>query len=233
MEESQAGWPGGSGQSDGASVAGGPAISVDLVVLTIVDDSLRVLLVRRRHEPFAGVWSLPGGLIRSRESLEDAARRTLRQKTGVSDIFLEQLYTFGQHDRDPRGRVVTVAYYALVPVDTVTILRADGAEADIGWVPVSPMAPLAFDHERIVDYALERLRNKLDYTPVGIEFLPGRFTLSELQSVYETILGTPLDKRNFRKRMRGKDWLEESDTERRSGPHRPARLYRFVSSDDN
>lgn len=206
-----------------------PAVSVDLVVLTILDGKLQVLLVRRRHEPFGDMWALPGGLVRLDESLEAAARRQLLRKTGVSDIYLEQLYTFGDPDRDPRLRVITVAYYALVPVDAVPILKTERTEADIGWWPAEPPMPLAFDHGKIVSYALCRLRNKLDYTPVGIELLPQCFTLSELQRVYEIIMGRTMDKRNFRKKIRGKEWLERAEGTRRDGPHRPAQLYRFVS----
>jgi 8-oxo-dGTP diphosphatase len=209
-----------------------PAISVDLVVLTIADDELRALLVKRRNEPFADAWSLPGGRILQHESLEDAARRVLTEKTGISDIYLEQLYTFGEPQRDPRERIITVTYYALVPLDAVTVLHAGLAEQSIGWFPVRPPMELAFDHTQIVDYALDRLRNKLDYTPVGVELLPETFTLSELQRVYEVIVGRTVDKRNFRKKIRGKDWLMRADEVRRDGPHRPAQLYRFASSPD-
>jgi 8-oxo-dGTP diphosphatase len=205
-----------------------PAISVDLVVLTILDDVLHVLLVKRRNEPFAGCWSLPGGRVHIQESLEDAARRVLSEKTGISHIFLEQLYTFGEPDRDPRQRIITVAYYALIPVDTTTVLRAGQAEQDIAWSPVPELERLAFDHEMIIETTLQRLRNKLDYTPVGLELLPEQFTLSELQRVYEIILGKAIDKRNFRKKIRGKDWIERTEGFRRDGPHRPAQLYRFV-----
>ncbi len=205
-----------------------PAISVDLVVLTILDDVLHVLLVKRRNAPFAGCWSLPGGRVHIQESLEDAARRALSEKTGISHIFLEQLYTFGEPDRDPRQRIITVAYYALIPVDTTTVLRAGHAEQDIAWTPVPELECLAFDHERIIETTLQRLRNKLDYTPVGLELLPEEFTLSELQRVYEIILGKAIDKRNFRKKIRGKDWIARTEGFRRDGPHRPAQLYRFV-----
>lgn len=215
-------------EGDGRPASGHPAVSVDLVVLTILDDELQVLLVRRPQEPFAGTWALPGGFVRIDESLDDAARRLLLEKTGISDLYLEQLYTFGDPDRDPRMRVITVSYYALVPVGAVPILRASGAEADIGWRAAESARPLAFDHERVVAYALRRLRNKLDYTPVGVELLPERFTLSEMQRVYEIIMGRSMDKRNFRKRVRGKEWLERAEGVRREGPHRPAQLYRFV-----
>ena len=212
---------------------GSPAVTVDLVVLTISDGDLKVLLLRRLVEPFAGEWSLPGGLVHLSESLEDAARRVLNEKTGIPGIYLEQLYTFGNPGRDPRGRVITVAYYALVPIDVVPVLHAGRAERDIGWHSVRPKEDIAFDHEDIVEYALTRLQNKLDYTPVGVEFLPVRFTLSELQGVYEIILGREVDKRNFRKKIRGNEWLVRAEGVRRDGPHRPAQLYRFASPGEN
>ena len=215
------------------SEGGAPAVTVDLVVLTISDGDLKVLLLRRLAEPFAGEWSLPGGLVRLTESLEDAARRVLNEKTGIPGIYLEQLYTFGNPDRDPRGRVITVAYYALVPIDVVPVLQAGRAERDIGWHSVRPKEDIAFDHEDIVERVLTRLQNKLDYTPVGVELLPVRFTLSELQGVYEIILGREVDKRNFRKKIRGKDWLVRAEGVRRDGPHRPAQLYRFASPGEN
>lgn len=210
-----------------------PAVTVDLVVLTIEDDELNVLLVRRKNEPFADQWSLPGGLVRMDESLEDAARRVLDLKTGIADIYLEQLYTFGEPNRDPRHRVITVTYYALVPLKTLTVLRTGATELEIGWSSTRPLRSLAFDHETIVNYALNRLQNKLDYMPVGVELLPERFTLSELQKVYEIILGQRIDKRNFRKKILGTEWLQKAEGVLRDGPHRPAQLYRFSSSYDS
>jgi 8-oxo-dGTP diphosphatase len=204
-----------------------PAVSVDVVILTIFDDALRVLLVKRTHEPFQDMWALPGGFVRADESLEDAARRQLLEKTGVADIYLEQLYTFGDQGRDPRLRVITVAYYALVPVGMVPPFPQEGGGAVVAWWPVAAQPPLAFDHAGIVVYTLSRLRNKLDYTPVGVELLPERFTLSQLQRVYEMIMGKSVDKRNFRKKIRGKEWLERTEGTQRDGPHRPAQLFRF------
>ena len=201
-----------------------PAVSVDVVIFTILDETLQVLLVKRETEPFTGMWALPGGMIRSDETLEDAARRQLQQKTGVRDVYLEQLYTFGNPGRDPRMRVFTVAYYALAPETAVMTSESAG----IAWWPAHELVPTAFDHGDIIRYSLERLRNKLDYTPVGVELLPQRFTLSELQKVYEAILGKPIDKRNFRKKIRGRDWLVKCEGTRRNGPHRPAQLYGFA-----
>jgi 8-oxo-dGTP diphosphatase len=206
-------------------------VSVDIVIFTILNDRLHVLLVKRQADPFRGMWSLPGGLIGVDESLEEAARRELEEKTGARNIYLEQLYTFDDPRRDPRLRVLTVAYYALVPAETVAVTIADEADAEISWWPVESLVETAFDHHTIVKYAVDRLCNKLDYTPVGVELLPEFFTLSELQRVWEAILGNPVDKRNFRKKMRGRDWLDKAEGTRRNGPHRPAQLYRFVEGE--
>jgi 8-oxo-dGTP diphosphatase len=198
-------------------------LTVDVVIFTVQGGALQVLLVRRGIDPFRGAWAIPGGFLTGEESLEDAARRELREETSFDQVYLEQLFTFGDPGRDPRGRVVTVAYYALVPGDRVPAAGTDAAEAR--WWPVSALpAPLAFDHERILEVALARLRAKLEYAPVGFELLPERFTLTELQSVHEAILGRPLDKRNFRKRMEAHPALRPLDDWRRAPAGRPARL---------
>jgi 8-oxo-dGTP diphosphatase len=200
-------------------------LTVDVVIFTIREGTLQVLLVRRGIEPFLGAWAIPGGFVVEDESLEQAARRELREETGVDRVYLEQLYTFGDPGRDARGRVVTVAYFALVPGDDA--LRAGTDAADARWWPMDGLpAPLAFDHPAILQLALARLRGKLDYGPVGFELLGERFTLSELQSVHEAILGRPLDKRNFRKRMDAHPDLRPLDQWRRPAAGRPARLYR-------
>jgi 8-oxo-dGTP diphosphatase len=196
---------------------------VDLVVFTIRAGLLQVLLIERGVPPFAGRWALPGGFLREGESLEAAARRELEEETGIADVYLEQLYTFGDPERDPRGRVVTVAYYALIASDRMP--RA-GSDADAAhWVPLERHPPLAFDHDAILRYALERLRNKLEYTTVGFQLLPRKFTLTELQRVYEAILGRALDKRNFRRKIELLGILTPLK-ERRTGT-RPAQLYTF------
>jgi 8-oxo-dGTP diphosphatase len=163
------------------------------------------------------------------ESLEESARRELEEETGVRDIYLEQLYSFGDVDRDPRTRVITVAYFALIASDLQALHATTDATA-AEWFPVSDLPRLAFDHERIVEYAIERLRNKLEYTTVGFQLLPERFTLTELQQVYEIILGRPLDKRNFRKKMLSLGIVEETGATKMDGVHRPARLYRFAET---
>ena len=203
-------------------------VTVDIVIFTIRAGDLHVLLVRRKIDPFKGRWAIPGGFVLESEDLEAAALRELREETGVTDLYLEQLYSFGDPRRDPRGRVVTVAYFALVSADRELKADTDAAEAD--WFPVARRPPLAFDHGRILDMALVRLRNKLEYTTVGFQLLPAKFTLTELQGVYEAILGRRLDKRNFRRKMGLLAILSPLDEFRRNGVRRPARLYRFSAA---
>lgn len=202
-----------------------PAVTTDIVIFTIRDDRLKLLLIRRGAEPFKGKWALPGGFVGIDESLEDGARRELEEETGVSGVYLEQLYTFGQPDRDPRERVITVAYYALIPSDKLAIRAATDAEA-VGWFAMDELPELAFDHAEIVAMAQERLRAKLDYSTIAFQFMPARFALSELQRVYEIILGEEIDKRNFRKWVLALEQIEETGEQRREGAHRPAMLYR-------
>lgn len=203
-----------------------PAVTVDCVVLGLDTDDLKVLLVRRGVEPFRGAWALPGGFIRADESLDDAARRELAEETGIQEVFLEQLYTFGAPGRDPRGHVVTVAYYALAKLSDFRLTAATDA-ADARWHPLSALPALAFDHATIVETAVTRLRGKVRYAPIGFELLPPRFTLTQLQRLYELILERPLDKRNFRKKLLSLDLLVETDELQRNVRHRAARLYRF------
>jgi ADP-ribose pyrophosphatase YjhB (NUDIX family) len=200
-------------------------ITVDVVIFTIQEGRLGVLLVRRGIPPYEGAWAIPGGFILPDEGLERAARRELEEETAVRDVYLEQLYTFGEPGRDPRGRVVTVAYYSLISPDRAIRAGSDAAEAR--WWPMDGLPDLAFDHAEILEYALERLRNKLEYTTVGFQLLPERFTLSELQQVYEAILGRRLDKRNFRRKIALLAILTPLKEYRRQGASRPARLYRF------
>lgn len=202
-------------------------VTVDIVIFTIQQGVLKVLLVKRRIAPFKGQFAIPGGFVHEDEDLELAAVRELSEETGVSDVYLEQLYSFGEPDRDPRGRVVTVAYFALISADRKLKAGTDAAEAT--WYPMDDLPPLAFDHATILKYALERLRNKLEYTTVGFQLLPEKFTLTELQEVYEAILGKKLDKRNFRRKMSVLKILKPLREYRRGG-QRPARLYRFVAA---
>lgn len=201
-------------------------VTVDVVIFALRDAELQVLLIRRGVAPFEGRWALPGGFIHEDESLDAAARRELGEETGVYDVYTEQLYTFGDPGRDPRGRVVTVAYYALLTGEHATVTAGTDAAA-ARWWPVNARPSLAFDHDRIVDYALERLRTKLEYTTVGFQLLPKKFTLTQLQRVYETILGRELDKRNFRRKMLLLDIVKPLNEWAKEGPNRPAQLYRF------
>jgi len=201
-------------------------VTVDVVIFTLRDDALQVLLVQRGTAPFKDRWALPGGFIREGEPLERAALRELEEETGVRDVYLEQLCTFGDPDRDPRGRVITVAYYALIATDRQTLAAGTDAAA-ARWYPAGSPPPLAFDHREILEYAIERLRNKLEYTTVGFQLLPSKFTLTQLQRVYEAILGRALDKRNFRRKMELLDILTPLEEWVREGASRPAQLYRF------
>lgn len=201
-------------------------LTVDVVIFTVRDDALQLLLVRRGVEPFAGSWAIPGGFVIEDEGLDEAARRELLEETGADNVYLEQLYTFGDPGRDPRGRVVTVAYYALVSPDRLTI-RAGSDAADARWFDVADLPDVAFDHASILAYALERLRSKVEYSTVAFELLPEKFTLSDVQRVFETILGRELDKRNFRRKLKLLDVLTELE-EWEHGPNRPARLYAFA-----
>ncbi len=207
-----------------------PSVTVDVVLFTFSESELRTLLIQRAGSPFANQWALPGGFVRMNESLEDAAARELLEETGVRDVYLEQLYTFGEPERDPRGRVITVVYFALLSADQAArmVVRGGDDAQDARWWNVDALPDLAFDHKPIVDYALQRLRWKLEWTALGFLLLPTQFTLSELQSVYETVLKEALDKRNFRRKILAADILEESGGYR-EGDHRPAKLYRFTA----
>jgi 8-oxo-dGTP diphosphatase len=195
-------------------------LSVDTIVFALDAPSLRVLVVNRPVAPFAGREAIPGGFAEAGESLDAAAARILETETGLRDVYLEQLYTFGDPRRDPRGRVVTVTYIALVRPPAPT--PRDGRWADMGNLPA-----LAFDHATILEYALQRLRYKLEYSPVGFRLLPEEFTLKGVQDAYETILGRPLDKRNFRRKLLSLQVLKPLPRSARIGAHRPAKLYRF------
>jgi 8-oxo-dGTP diphosphatase len=203
-----------------------PRVAVDVVLFTIAEGALKTLLVKIKKGPFAGAWAFPGGLVKLDEALDEAARRELYEKTGVQDLYLEQLYTFGDARRDPAAHTVAVAYFALVPF-AGRGLRSGEKYADIGWFPVRALPELAYDHNAIAAYALHRLQAKLGYTNIVYSLLPQEFTLGELQAIYEVILNTPLDRRNFRRKVLALGLLKPL-AETRRGAHRPARLYSFV-----
>jgi len=203
-----------------------PALTVDCVVFGFDESELKVLLIERALEPFKGSWALPGGFVHVDETIDDAARRELAEEAGLSNVFLEQLYTFGAVDRDPRERVVSVAYFALVKLSDYNA-RAAADAADAKWFPISKVPKLAFDHAEILTAALERLKGKVRYQPIGFELLPPKFTLSQLQHLYEAVLGTGLDKRNFRKKVLGFGLLIPLKEKQMVGRHRPAQLFRF------
>lgn len=205
-----------------------PAVSTDIVLFTLQEGELKVLLIRRGGDPYLGYWALPGGFVEIDEDLEPAALRELQEETGVTGVWLEQLYTFGKPGRDPRERVISVAYYALVPIDRMTV-RAGSDASDVAWHACNRLPELAFDHPQIIELARNRLASKLDYSTIALQFMPAQFSLGELQTVYEIILGGKLDKRNFRKRILSLDCIEDTGETRRNGKHRPARLYRRKS----
>ena len=203
-----------------------PALTVDVVIFTLRENRLHALLVQRAEPPFEGMWALPGGFVNNDESLEAAANRELAEETGIQQAYLEQLYTYGDPPRDPRGRVVTVAYFALIPADAPIHSEGGSDAGQARWCAVDCLPELAFDHAEIIGYALRRLRYKLEYTAAGFELLPDEFTLSEIQHTYEMILGERLDKRNFRRRVLGAEIIEPTQ-HLRGGDGRPARLYRY------
>ena len=219
-----------------------PSLAVDLAILTVIDGHLEVALVEREEHPAKGHWALPGGFVQMDESLDRAAIRVLAEKAGLTDVYLEQLYTFGEPTRDPRTRVISVGYYALVDharlapgADTsVTFGRIDVPwEGETGG-PVEAHSqigeemPLAFDHADILGMAVKRIRGKLDYTPIGFQLLAETFTLRRLQDVHETILGRTLNKDSFRRRMLASGLLEATGERESEVGHRPAELYRFT-----
>lgn len=198
-------------------------VAVDLVVFTIREGALHALLVRRGVPPFKGEWALPGGFVRE-ETLEDAARRELEEETGLRDVYLEQLCTFGDPGRDPRGRIVSVAYFALIRPEPV---RGATDAVEARWFPAARPPRLAFDHAAILETGLRRLRAKLGYSTLGSRLLAEQFTLTQLQSLYETLLERPLDKRNFRRRILSLGLVHPVKGRRAVGAHRPAQLYAF------
>lgn len=203
-----------------------PALTSDCVLFGFDEGELKLLLLRRANEPFKSKWALPGGFVNEEESAEEAARRVLAEKASVRKVYLEQLYTFSAVDRDPRGRVVSVAYYALVKLADYKVKAGRDTE-HAEWFAVSELPKLAFDHNDIVKTAIARLRGKVRYQPVGFELLPGKFTLTQLQHLYEAVLGETLDKRNFRKKILGMGLLTGLDEKEKNVARKAARFYSF------
>ena len=203
-----------------------PAVTTDIVVFTIRDEHLQLLLIKRREAPHRGKWALPGGFLQIKETLDECAARELEEETGVSSVYLEQLYTFGEVKRDPRERVISVAYFALIPSDKVEIRPSTDADA-VGWFDMKDLPNLAFDHSEIVKTAYERLTAKLTYSTIAFQLMSKEFTLTELQNVYEIILQDEIDKRNFRKSILALDSIVETKKMKSEGAHRPAKLYKL------
>ncbi len=206
-----------------------PAVTVDVIVFTVEEERLKVLLIRRGQEPFKGQWAIPGGFVGIDESLKRAAWRELKEETGVRAALLQQLGAFGRPDRDPRERIITVAYYALVAREKLTF-RAGSDADDARLFALSDLPVLASDHGKILQRAAERLRQQLQDVTVPLQLLPTEFTMAQLQQVHECILGRKLDKRNFRKKMKSSGLFEATGEQRRTGSHRPAALYRVTRS---
>jgi 8-oxo-dGTP diphosphatase len=204
-------------------------VCVNVIIFSVRNNDLKVLLLPRSAAPQRGHWEIPGDSVGPAEGLDEAAHTEMHAQTDVTDVYMEQLYTFGAPRRDPRGRTISVAYLALVGADVKAgpVAGAAGDEAPL-WQSVYGLPDMAFDHGEIVRYALQRLRYKLEYTSVGFELLPNEFTLSELQAAYEIVLGENLDKRNFRRRILAAAVLVETNQYRGGeGQGRPARLYRY------
>lgn len=203
-------------------------LSVDAVVFGYdADEGISVLLIKRNIEPFKGWWALPGGLVKTNETLEHAVRRELKEESGIDVGFIEQLYTFGEPGRDPRNRAVTVAYYCLVRPRNFRLVAKTDAD-DAKWFNIKDLPKLAFDHKNIVQVAIDRLRGKLAYEPVGFELLEPKFPFSDLEKLYQVLLDKELDRRNFKKKIMAYGFLEETnEMKKQEGAGRPAALFKF------
>lgn len=201
-------------------------LTVDAVVFGYESGKIAVLLVKRKYEPFKNAWALPGGFVLENENLEQAVERELSEETGVNISYLEQLYTFGALNRDPRGRVVSVAYFGLVKPKAFKLQAATDAE-ETQWFNINELPILSFDHQKIVDIAIERLQGKITYEPIGFELLDKKFPFSDLEKLYATLLGREIDRRNFKKKISSLKILDELDEKVSVGPGRPASLFSF------
>ena len=201
-------------------------LTVDAIVFGYNAGKISILLIQRKYNPFKGQWAIPGGFVLENESLEDAVARELKEETGISINYLEQLYTFGNVDRDPRGRVVSVAYFGLIHPEGHTLEATTDAEK-AQWFDMDTLPELSFDHQQIIEIAIERLRGKIRYEPLGFELLETKFLFSDLEKLYTTLLGRPIDRRNFRKKINSLNILDELDEKVSQGKGRPASLFRF------
>jgi len=203
-----------------------PSVTIDCVVFGYDGEVVSLLLINRKEEPFKNAWTLPGGFLYMEETPEDTALRILKDKTGLTNLFLEQLYTFGNLSRDPRGRVLSVAYYTLVNPRLFKLVAGDAA-SDVQWFPIANIPATGFDHKEIIHAALQRLKAKVTYQPIGFELLEKKFTLTELQFLYEAILQRPIDKRNFRKRMLESKVIKATGEKRTGLKNRAPELFGF------
>ena len=206
-----------------------PFLAVDILIFTIIQNELQILLIQRGVEPFKDTWAIPGGFVKENESLDKAALRELKEETGANNVYLEQLYSFGEPKRDPRGRVVSVAYFALVPPDQMGRLKARSDAKAVGWFSVKKVPKLAFDHKEILKYALARLQWKLEYTNVVFSLLDNEFTLTDLQKIYEIVYDRTFDKRNFRRKFLSLGLIEPTGKTVLRGVQRPAQTFCFKS----
>ncbi len=204
-----------------------PIPAVDIVIFTIDNEKLKVLLIKMKKTPYEKCWAAPGGLVRTEESIDKAAKRSLFDKTGVKDIFLEQLYTFGKVNRDPFGRVVSIAYYALIPSKGIKLKTTDEYDG-VEWFGIKDLPDLAYDHKEIINLAIKRLQAKLEYTNIVCNLLPKEFTMREMQKVYEIILNRKFDKRNFQKKIHSLGMIKKTDKKTAGDAYRPATLYTFI-----
>lgn len=201
-------------------------LSVDAVVFGYEEGNISVLLIKRKYDPFKGQWAIPGGFVENHESLEDAVERELFEETGIKINYLEQLYTFGKPNRDPRGRVVSIAYFGLVRPNAFKLYASTDAE-QAQWFNINDLPKLSFDHKGILKTAIERLQGKITYEPIGFELLDKKFPFSDLEKLYTTLLGREIDRRNFRKKIVGLNVLDELDEKVSKGSGRPANLFQF------
>ena len=205
-------------------------LTVDIIVFSVMHDKLNVLLIKRKNPPFQGEYALPGGFVKDDEDLQEAARRELVEETNVKNIFMKKLNVYGKVDRDPRGRVVSAAYIALIDHEKFQLkATTDALKAE--WIPYEHIKVLAFDHKKILSEALKELRYDVQTTNIASQLLPNRFTLTELQRLYETILNQELDKRNFRKKIKTFEILKPLNETKMEGAHRPAQLFSFKEKD--